>query len=258
MLLASRPNLTEETTMNRKLLRSILITLLLLPSAVLAALPAVNATARYMSLGDSLAAGYKAQPATAGYSYQLYLGRAFGSIPDTVFDNASVPGATSSDLLNFQLPQVPRFEPNVVTISIGGNDLLSLLSAPDPIGALPAVLAAFAQNLGASLTRLCLGMDDGGRIYIHNLYEIPEIPLTQQAVPLFNDVLAQTVAAVAQSPACANRTLAVADVYNAFLGQQGLLLIERYLKKGIEVLEVHPTNKGHRVIENTFRAVIGR
>jgi NAD-dependent oxidoreductase involved in siderophore biosynthesis len=63
---------------------------------------------------------------------------------------------------------------------------------------------------------------------------------------------------VAQSPACANRTLAVADVYNAFLGQQGLLLIERYLKKGIEVLEVHPTNKGHRVIENTFRAVIGR
>jgi predicted nuclease with RNAse H fold len=54
------------------------------------------------------------------------------------------------------------------------------------------------------------------------------------------------------------KTLAVADVYNAFLGQEGLLLIERYLKKGINVLEVHPTDKGHRLIEGTFRALIGQ
>lgn len=241
-----------------RLLRSIVVALLFLPAAALAALPAVQPPVRYMALGDSIAAGYKAMPATAGYAYQLYLGRAFGNIPEVLFDNASVPGATSSDLLNFQLPQVARFDPNVVTLSIGGNDLLALLAVPDPIAALPAVLAAFAQNLGGSLTRLCLGMEDGGRIFIHNLYEIPDIPITQQAVPVFNGVLAQTVAAVAQSPACANRALAVADVYNAFLGQQGLLLIERYQKKGIEVLEVHPTNKGHRVIENTFRALIAR
>ena len=36
---------------------------LLLPSITLAALPAVEPPVRYMSLGDSLAAGYKAQPA---------------------------------------------------------------------------------------------------------------------------------------------------------------------------------------------------
>lgn len=241
-----------------KMLRGVVAALFFIPAVTFAALPAVQPAVRYMALGDSIAAGYKAMPATAGYAYQLYLGRAFGNIPEVLFDNASVPGATSSDLLNFQLPQVARFDPNVVSISIGGNDLLALLAAPDPIAALPAVLATFSQNLGGSLTLLCLGMDDGDRVFIHNLYEIPEIPLTQQAVPLFNGVLAQTVAAVAQSPACANRTLAVADVYNAFLGQQGLLLIERYLKKGIEVLEVHPTNKGHRVIEATFRALIGR
>ena len=75
--------------------------LLLVPSVVMSALPAVNPSVRYMSLGDSLAAGYKAQPATKGYSYQLYLDQVFGSIPDTVFDNAAVPGATSTDVLNF-------------------------------------------------------------------------------------------------------------------------------------------------------------
>jgi len=244
--------------MTPKFLRSILIALLLLPAAALAALPAVEFPVRYMALGDSLAAGYRAQPATAGYAYQLYLDRAFGSIPDTAFDNASVPGATSSDLLNFQLPQVHRFEPTVVTISIGGNDLRELLAVPDPIAQLPGVLATFAQNLGTSLVLLCGQLPDGGRIFIHNLYEIPEIPLTQQAVPVFNGVLAQTVAAAGQSQFCTGRNLAVVDVYNAFLGQQGLLLIERFLKKGIEILEIHPTNKGHRVIENAFRAVIGR
>jgi lysophospholipase L1-like esterase len=244
--------------MTPKFLRSILISLLFLPAVALAALPATEPPVRYMALGDSLAAGYKAQPATAGYVYQLYLGRAFGSIPETAFANAAVPGAASADLLNFQLPQVTLFGPSVVTISIGGNDLLGLLRVPDPLAQLPAVLAAFSQNLGASLVQLCGLLPEGGRIFIHNLYEIPEIPLTQQAVPIFNGILAQTVAAAGQSQFCSGRSLAVADVYSAFLGQQGLLLIERYQKKGIEFTEVHPTNKGHRVIENTFRDLIGR
>lgn len=244
--------------MNQKFIRGVFAVLALLPAAALAALPAVNAPVRYMALGDSLAAGYKAMPATAGYAYQLYLDRAFGSIANVVFDNASVPGATSSDLLNYQLPQVARFDPNVVTISIGGNDLLALLASPNPLLELQAVLLNFSQNLGGSLAQLCGGMDAGGRIFIHNLYEIPQIPLTRQAVPVFNSVLANTVAAVAQSQACTGKSLAVADVYSAFLGQHGLLLIERYLKKGINVLEVHPTDKGHRVIEGTFRALIGR
>lgn len=241
-----------------KIIRGVFVALMFLPATGLARLPAVEATVRYMALGDSIAAGYKALPATSGYAYQLYLDRAFGSITTVFFDNASVPGATSSDLLNFQLPQVARFDPNVVTISIGGNDLLALLASPDPFAALPEVLEKFSQNLGGSLALLCKGMDAGGRIFIHNLYEIPQIALSVQAVPVFNSVLARTVAGVAFfSPDCKDKALAVADVYNAFLGKHGLLLIERYLKRGIEVLEVHPTNKGHRVIEDAFRALIG-
>jgi lysophospholipase L1-like esterase len=230
---------------------------LVLPSVAFAALPAVDPSVRYMSLGDSLAAGYKAEPAIKGYSYQLYLDEVFGSIPNTLFDNAAVPGATSSDVLNFQIPQVHLFDPTIVTMSVGGNDLLGLLGSPNPVQAAPAVLQQFATNLSGILGNLCYGMPTGGKIYLQNLYTIPEIPGADSIVPLFNQTMLQVVGSVQRLDGCLDKTLAVADVYNAFLGQQGLLLIERYLKRGIVVVEPHPTNKGYRVIEDAFRAVIG-
>jgi lysophospholipase L1-like esterase len=241
-------------------LRSLLLLLVLLvPCLALAALPAVQPSVRYMSLGDSLAAGYKAQPAIKGYSYQLYLDQVFGTIPDTVFDNASVPGATSTDVLNFQIPQVHLFEPNVVTMSVGGNDLLTLLGSTPPTQEQVAiVLGQFGANLGQILVGLCGLMPPGGQIYVSNQYTIPEIPGADQVVPLFNGVVADVVAQVKLFPACTDKTIGVADVFNAFLGQKDLLLIERFLKKGIVTQEVHPTDKGYRVMEDAFRAVIGR
>lgn len=235
--------------------RSLLPALALLPAFALAALPAPTPTVRYMSLGDSIAAGYKAQPATAGYAYQLYLDEIYGRTPDTVFANAAVPGATSSDVLNFQLPQVPLFAPGIVTMSIGGNDLLALLGdappTPEQVG---VVLTEFAGNLSQILVGLCSVMPEGGRIYLHNLYEIPEIPGTTQVVPLFNGVMAEVVEGIVKVPVCTDNVIAVADVYSAFFGQRGLLLIERFEKKGLlDSFEVHPSDKGHRIIEDLFR-----
>ena len=154
-----------------------------------------------------------------------------------------------------QLPQVPRFVPTVATMSVGGNDLLSLLGAapptPEQVG---AVLTTFGSNLSQILVGLCGVMPEGGRIYLHNLYVIPEIAGTEQVVPLFNGVMAQVAEGVAQVPICRDNVIAVADVYSAFFGQRGLLLIERFEKKGfLNTFEVHPTNKGHRIIEDLFR-----
>jgi lysophospholipase L1-like esterase len=55
------------------------------------------------------------------------------------------------------------------------------------------------------------------------------------------------VAGVAQ--ACG---ASVADVYSAFSGANGLLLIE---KNGAGQFEVHPTNAGYRAIAAAFEAV---
>ena len=100
---------------------------------------------RYLALGDSLAAGQGALPATHGYAYLLYLKGVYDRELNTTFANAAVPGAKSSDVLAFQVPQAIRiFKPHVITISVGGNDLLRILNeGADPI----VVLMEFQGNL---------------------------------------------------------------------------------------------------------------
>jgi lysophospholipase L1-like esterase len=202
---------------------------------------------RYMALGDSLAAGYGAQPVTQGYVYRLYQRGIFDSTPNTLFANASVPGATSADVLNFQVPQVDLFSPDIITISVGGNDLLTILN--DPVCAIdlscvPGVLAGFATNLTDILASLITTLPDT-EIIVGNLYVIPEIPGADLVVPEFNNIVAGVSASLG---------VKVADVFNAFggiEGRSGLLLIDR---NGAGAFEVHPTNAGYGAMANAFEA----
>lgn len=220
---------------------------------VLALLPAGAARAdvpwifsdntRYMALGDSLAAGYGALPATQGYAYLLYQQGVYDQVTNTLFANAAVPGATSGDVLAYQVPPaITRFQPTVVTLSVGGNDLLAILGGADPL----QVLGQFQANLGQILCGLRQALPQS-RIYVHNLYDVPEItanvPGGLQAILGFNAVIAGVAQACGAS---------VADVYSAFSGRNGLLLIAR---NGAGQFEVHPTNAGYRAIADAFRAV---
>jgi lysophospholipase L1-like esterase len=142
-------------------------------------------------------------------------------------------------------------------MSVGGNDLLTLLAGPPPSPSqVQQVLAQFAGNVGAILAQLCSDLPPSGGIYLNNLYTVPEIPGADQVVPLFNNVLSSVVGSVRALPECADKTIGLADVYGAFLGKPNLLLIERYIRKGIQTAEVHPTDKGYRAMEDAFRAVI--
>ena len=97
----------------------------------------------------------------------------------------------------------------------------------------------FAQILGALRTAL-----PNTRIYVSNLYTIPQIAGADQVVPVFNQIVAG-VAGMYNVP--------VADVYSAFLGRRGLLLIER---PGAVADEVHPTNAGYEVMAQAFEALV--
>jgi lysophospholipase L1-like esterase len=198
---------------------------------------------RYMALGDSLAAGYGAVPVTLGYAYLLYQSTVFDAIHRTHFCNAAVPGAASLDVLKYQVPQaVDKFHPTVITLSVGGNDLLPLLDGSEP----GQVLDTFRTNLVAILQRLRIGLPEA-KIYISNLYSIPKIPETEAVVPVFNRLILHTARAF---------DVPVADVYSAFRGREGLLQIER---DGAPRDEVHPTNAGYRVMAQAFEeAVKGR
>ncbi|SRR6266511_3051698 len=236
------------------------------PSLAVAQPPGVQAedATRYLALGDSIAAGYKVVPVTQAYPYLLYQDGAFDYISSALFCDAAVPGATSQDVLLHQVPQalIPfangGFNPKYVTLTVGGNDLLAILkfagTHQDPAEVFQfanQVLGAYAQNLGAILFQLRSGLPNA-KIFVANQYTIPEIeavlPFTGQIIGAFNSVLAQVVG---QFP----NNVYVVDVYHAFLGRSGLLLVERH---AASPFETHPTTTGHHVMEQAFADVIAQ
>lgn len=219
---------------------------------------------RFMALGDSIAAGYKAMPVTNGYAYLLYQDGAFDQIPHTLFCNAAVPGATSGDVLRHQVPQaiIPAsdggFNPGYVTLTVGGNDLLSILKfiathqdQAEILQFATSVITQYGQNLGATLYQLRTTLPNA-KIFVANQYTIPEIqaivPLTGPAIAAFNAVVQQVVG---QFPS----NVYLVDIYGAFLGRDNLLLVERH---GASPFETHLTSVGHRVMEQTFANVIAQ
>jgi lysophospholipase L1-like esterase len=201
---------------------------------------------RYLALGDSLTAGYGAIPATSGYAYLLYKEGAYAPVTSTTFANAAVPGATSQHVRDLQVPLATEsgFAPHVITMTVGGNDLLAILNGASP----EQVLGTFQANLGGILVQLCSALP-GTRIYVANLYVIRNFPLsTEMVVGLFNQVVAG-VSAFANAVACGGR-VTVVDLEAAFAGPaEGLLLINR---NGAGQFEVHPSNAGYRVIARAF------
>jgi lysophospholipase L1-like esterase len=259
-------NLTQECVMRKASIRTafaVLVALVLATPASIAQSPQQfdPDVTRYMAIGDSLSAGYKAMPVTQGFVYLLYQDGVFDRVPHTLFCNAAVPGATSQDVLLYQVPQVLMpidrgFNPKYITLTVGGNDLLAIFhfaqthpNFADVLQFAQQVLGAYAQNLGGILFQLRTGLPNA-KIFIGNQYTIREfqavLPFTDSVIDALNGVTAQVVAQFATNVFAVN-------VHDAFLGRTGLLLIERH---GADPTEVHLTDAGHRVMEQAFADVI--
>jgi lysophospholipase L1-like esterase len=201
---------------------------------------------RYLSMGDSNAAGKGAIPVTRGYAYLLYQQGFFASIPNTTFANSAVPGTWSKDVLEHQVPQaISAFRPHVITMSVGGNDLGRWFTGTP----LSVVLADYQANMHAILCGLRDGLAAKGimaTIVVSNQYDYPFLgeiygPIIRQGVIAINQVLAQEAAA------CGAK---VADVFTAFDGRQELYLNYR---NGASATEPHPTNAGYEVMAKAFK-----
>ncbi len=172
------------------------------------------------------------------------------TINNTLFCVMAVPGAKSQDVLLHQVPQAHLFLSDtgkayrkIVTITVGGNDLLQVLGGADPA----TILTSFGQNLALILGQLTAQFPDAS-IYIANYYD-PKLPVPgeKDLVIGLNPVIALVVASLKSS------TVTVVDVFSAFENRSGLLLIE---KKGSGTFEVHPTNAGYRLMTDAFAAAI--
>jgi lysophospholipase L1-like esterase len=202
---------------------------------------------RYLAMGDSISAGFGAMPATQGFTYDLYQTGAIDNITNTLFCVMAVPGAKSQDVFQYQVPQAHLFlddtgQPyrKVITLTVGGNDLLQVLGGADP----GAVLTALGTNLGAILGALKTQFPDA-EILVANYYD-PKLPVPNERDLVIG--LNQVIAAVA-----AGFGVKLVDVFSAFDGRNGLLLID---KKGADAFQIHPTDAGHRVIAAAFKAAL--
>jgi hypothetical protein len=249
-------------------------TLVLASFGVLLGLPAaaqaqvvVPTTAYYLGLGDSVAAGTGAQPATNGYVYRLYEHGVFGRTQVTGFANAAVRGARSWDVRDHQVPQVLCTEqverPTVVTVTAGANDLfrndLDVQAIARRVA--EAVNLLFNNQFLPSpvrdpVTGLPCRALEHVTVLVSNYYSIPHpVPaIAQQLDGLlqgFDQALRFWLGQIVVPP---GSRLAVVDLYTPSLGRQGLVGIDR--RGGFEGpfdFDPHPTNVGHTFIAREFQ-----
>ena len=142
---------------------------------------------RYVALGDSAAQGVGASDVSRGYVPLLAERLRDATGRDVIVTNLSVSGATSDDVVRDQLPLLSAldFEPDLVTLDIGGNDVVfpqhnvetferSLTTILDalPVGSFVAdvpwfplpVWGPMSRRMAASASRLA---EDRGHHVVH-------------------------------------------------------------------------------------------
>jgi lysophospholipase L1-like esterase len=239
--------------------------------------PAVGQDAQspaYIAIGDSLAFGVGApEPSQQGYVALAYDSlRSSDRYEERGLDllNLSIPGATSSDLLleggqlDAALDEIEqRLEDDaseedgveMISVNIGGNDLLALAGSTSPcindpsaeacLAFLGETLGGLQENLTATLERL-RDAAPGAGIYVLNLYnpfsgtgDLRE-GLADLAVQQLNGVVGAVVADEALS-------VRMGDVYQLFRGRG---------EQWIAGDGLHPNEQGHQVLAEVLLATI--
>jgi len=244
--------------------------------AVLSLTPSPGAHAAdapaYLALGDSLAFGVGAtNPAAEGYvgltHFELQQSERYAET-DLELINVSVPGATSSELLEpdgqvdeaiseieERLTDNPDAPVEIISLDVGGNDLLALAEPDSPciegttteacLDALGEMLSTLQANLREMLVRLRDAAPDA-EIYVIDLYnpysgtgEVQEI-VANVAVQQVNGVI---------SAASADPDLDVhlVSVFELFEGRAA---------QWIASDGIHPNDDGYRVMSAALLASI--
>jgi len=231
----------------------------------------------YIALGDSLSAGIGASDAS-----MTFVGLVHASLGAGVaLENLGVPGATSQDLIdNGSLDRAaqeieqrnrdgdPSNDVRLVTLEIGGNDLLSIyfslvqtggcpdletsLSDPECTDALSTAYEGFRPNLTAALDRLH-DADPALPILLLTLYnpfdylpgigELGDLSLEGQPDTAFPDGLNDIVREIAQG----RDDVTVVDVFPLFQDRS----LELVSPDGI-----HPNDAGYQVMADAIIAML--
>jgi acyl-CoA thioesterase-1 len=160
----------------------------------------------YVALGDSTVEGVGASHATLNYVSRLHA-RLLAKYPNARVKNLGVGGATSADVMARQLDRAIKLRPDLITLSIGPNDIT---------GAIP--VARYEQNLDVILGRL---RSETAAVIVVNL--IPDLAVT----PRF--------ASGPHADAVGGQTVLFNEALARKAGEHGVELVDLYLPSREEV-----------------------
>ena len=200
--------------------------------------------ASYVSLGDSLAVGVGASdPRDRGYTplYHDLLQRDTGGKVELL--QLGTAGETSASFVNGPNSQLARAEEVLaehpgatLTLSLGGNDMLSLANGTDVER--EEALGRYARNLDYVLKALKEASDPSPQITVLALYNPAPGSFTDEWTGKLNAEIRRVTAANAVSVASADET---------FQGRE-----DEYTHHSRYPWDVHPNDEGYEALARTF------
>lgn len=249
-----------------------------------------RATSWYLSLGDSLAAGY--QPGVGDERAGGYVGEVLESLQDTApktkLRNISCSGATTTSLMSnggpcsydagSQLAEGVEFleahkgKVDLVTIDIGANDVTPCVGRPDTVPCALAAVAGVEANLTTILGQLRAASGPDTEIIVLNYYN-PFLaswltgPAGQQLASLTSQLQSLLNAGVARAAATVDAD--VADVATAFRSADTTPVATAYgtIPTNVATIcawtwmctrnDIHANDDGYAVLAGTVVARLG-
>ncbi|MFS1511256.1 GDSL-type esterase/lipase family protein [Chengkuizengella sp. SCS-71B] len=197
----------------------------------------------YVAIGDSLTVGVGA-PEGRGFASRYHTLLEQNLYKKVHFTNAGISGATSQDVLELitldSIMQQELKEADIITITVGGNDLLraaELYFTDQEIKHMIEALKKFKKNMREIVSLIKKFKNDRldhCMINITNLYNPkPQMLDAQFVVNRFNNMIQRFH----------KGNIRVANAYQAYIGNE-----EQYLFSD----QVHPNSKGYEVLANAF------
>jgi lysophospholipase L1-like esterase len=104
---------------------------------------------RYIASGDSTSAGVGASATILTYPYRI--AQKLSATNQVTYKNIGVSGAKTVDLINNQLSTITKFNPDIVTISIGANDVTHFKNNEDILQNIQKILSHLTENTTAQI-----------------------------------------------------------------------------------------------------------
>lgn len=106
-------------------------------------------TIKYIAAGDSLSVGEGATTVEQSYPYKI--AQALSSANTVQYRNVAVNGARTTDVINEQVSKIIDYNPDIITLSIGGNDVTHLQKNDVVVANIKNILETLTQKTHAQI-----------------------------------------------------------------------------------------------------------